>query len=73
MSIYDKINLGLILIVIGYLLWNKHRWRVDINWDWGFRGAEIRRVGIKVWWWDKYHSQGNLVFRVPLRKRMNED
>jgi hypothetical protein len=69
MSEYDLVNLVLILMVIGYLLWNKYRWRIDIDWELEYESGEKKRVGISVWWWDKYHTVGDLVFRVPLRIR----
>jgi hypothetical protein len=68
MSIYDKVNLILVLLVIGYLLWCKYKWRLELDWEWDFREDGFKKTGINIWWWDKYHSQGNLVLRVPFRK-----
>jgi hypothetical protein len=69
MSVYDKVNLVLVLLVIGYLLWCRYKWRVELDWETDYIGdGKFIKTGINLWWWDKYHSQGNLVLRVPFRR-----
>jgi hypothetical protein len=67
MSIIDKINLILILMVIIYLVWMRFGYRIEVDLE--RDRYPLRATGIRLWLWNEKHTRADLVLRIPLRRK----